>query len=55
MPTYEFKCKKCDKRFSQVLTITEYSQKKSFSCPYCKSKSTMRIFSNFTAVTSKKS
>ena len=55
MPNYEFKCKKCDKTFSQQMTISEYEKKKSFACPHCKSKSVKRIFSSFTAVTSKKS
>lgn len=55
MPTYEFKCSKCEKKFSHQLSISDYERKKSFTCPHCKSKSTKRIFSNFTAVTSKKS
>ena len=55
MPTYEFKCKKCEKTFSLQMTISEYGKKKSFACPHCKSTSVMRIFSSFTAVTSKKS
>ncbi|MEO8232431.1 MAG: FmdB family zinc ribbon protein [Ignavibacteriota bacterium] len=55
MPTYDFKCKKCNKKFSLSLSISEYSNKKSFTCPKCKSISVMRIFSGFTAVTSKKS
>ncbi len=55
MPTYEFKCNKCEKKFSLQLSISDYERKKSFTCPHCKSKSVKRIFSGFTAVTSKKS
>jgi len=55
MPTYEFKCKKCNKAFSLQMSFIEYEKKKSFACPKCKSKSVRRIFSSFTAVTSKKS
>lgn len=54
MPTYEFKCKKCNKTFSIQMTISDYSTKKSFACPHCKSRSVKRIFSSFTAVTSSK-
>ena len=55
MPTYEFKCKKCNKAFSLQMSFIEYEKKKSFACPKCKSKTVRRIFSSFTAVTSKKS
>lgn len=54
MPTYEFKCKKCNKVFSLQMTIADYSTKKTFTCPKCKSRSVKRIFSGFTAVTSSK-
>lgn len=55
MPNYEFKCKKCAKTFSLQMSITEYGQKKNIVCPHCKSEDVLRIFSTFTAVTSKKS
>lgn len=55
MPTYEFKCKKCGKTFSLQMTITDYSKQKSFACPECKSEDVTRIYSRFSAVTSKKS
>ncbi|HQF41281.1 MAG TPA: zinc ribbon domain-containing protein [Ignavibacteriaceae bacterium] len=55
MPIYEFKCNKCGKPFSLQMTISEYDTTKSFVCPHCKSKSVKRVFSSFTAVTSKKS
>lgn len=55
MPTYEFKCKNCGKPFSLVMSITEFSEKKRFKCPHCKSQKIQRVYSGFTAVTSKKS
>jgi putative FmdB family regulatory protein len=54
MPTYEFRCKKCNKNFSIDLSISEFQKKKTFTCPKCKSKSVQRVYSMFTAVTSKK-
>jgi putative FmdB family regulatory protein len=55
MPTYEFKCMKCDKTFSLQMTFSEYDLKKPVACPYCKSENVIKIFSKFTAITSKKS
>jgi putative FmdB family regulatory protein len=55
MPTYDYKCKKCNKVFSLQMTISDYEKRKSFACPHCKSKSVKRIYSRFTAVTSSKS
>ena len=54
MPTYEFKCNKCEKKFSLQLSISDYDRKKTYTCPHCGSTNTKRIFSGFTAVTSKK-
>jgi putative FmdB family regulatory protein len=55
MPTYEYRCKKCNKVFSLKMTISEYEKRKSVKCAYCKSSSVKRIFSSFSAVTSRKS
>lgn len=55
MPTYEFKCLKCEHVFSLQMTFSEHDLKKPIICPNCKSENVIRIFSNFTAVTSKKS
>jgi putative FmdB family regulatory protein len=55
MPTYEFRCEKCNKVFSLQMTISEYEKRKSVKCVYCKSINVKRIFSKFTAVTSSKS
>ena len=37
MPLYEYLCKKCHKKFGEVLTIKEHETKK-LQCPKCKSK-----------------
>jgi putative FmdB family regulatory protein len=55
MPVYEFRCNKCNKIFSIQIKVFEYEKSKSHFCPECKSKDVRRIFSQFTAVTSKKS
>ena len=36
MPLYEYVCKKCHKKFAEVLTIKEHETKK-LQCPKCKS------------------
>ncbi|MFA3782000.1 FmdB family zinc ribbon protein [Melioribacteraceae bacterium 4301-Me] len=55
MPTYEFKCNKCNEKFSLTLSVDEYLKRKTFQCPKCKGEDVKRVFSSFTAVTSKKS
>jgi putative FmdB family regulatory protein len=55
MPAYEYICGECKNRFTKQMTISEYDKKKSISCPQCKSKDLKRIYSSFTAITSKKS
>lgn len=55
MPTYEFKCKKCGKPFSLQMSISDYDKQKTITCPHCKSEEVTRIYSRFSAVTSKKS
>lgn len=55
MPTYEFRCRKCNKVFSLQMTIIEFEKRKSVKCVYCNSTDLKRIFSRFTAVTSSKS
>jgi putative FmdB family regulatory protein len=54
MPSYEFECKKCKKIFTLVLSIDEYKKGK-FKCPDCGSNNVQRVYSQFYAVTSKKS
>ncbi len=54
MPTYEFKCEKCNKPFTLMLPISEYDRKK-FRCPKCKSTRVKQQITSFQTVTSKKS
>ncbi|MBW1681502.1 MAG: zinc ribbon domain-containing protein [Deltaproteobacteria bacterium] len=54
MPTYEYKCEKCKKKFDLTMTIREYETKR-IRCPKCKSTRVKQQISSFQAVTSKKS
>ena len=53
VPTYEFQCDKCHKRFSVVRAIS--APARAHACPRCESKSTRQILSPFYAKTIKKS
>ena len=54
MPTYEYECLDCKKRFSLISSISEHSKTKA-SCPKCKSKKVKRMISTFITKTSRKS
>ena len=54
MPTYEFRCEKCRKSFTIVMSIADYEKKK-YQCPKCKGRKLRQEVSVFQAVTSKKS
>jgi putative FmdB family regulatory protein len=54
MPTYEFECENCKKRFTLTLSISDYEKKKR-ECPKCKSRKVKQRISSFQTVTSKKS
>ncbi len=41
MPTYEYRCLACKKRFSLVLTYSQYGQKP-IACPHCHSENVQR-------------
>jgi len=53
MPTYEYECLKCGKRFSLVLSVSEHD-KGNVRCPRCNSKRIKQILSSFYAKTSSK-
>jgi putative FmdB family regulatory protein len=57
MPTYEFLCKKCKKRFERIYSLEEYDRemKKKIKCPKCGSTSVVRQISAVQVKTSKKS
>jgi putative FmdB family regulatory protein len=54
MPQYEFLCQDCYKKFSLVLSLSEY-EKGGFKCPHCGSKNVQQQWAAFYAVTGKKS
>ena len=54
MPSYDFKCKKCGKRFSIKLTVHELESRR-YKCPKCGSKRLDKLLTAFFAQTSKKS
>ena len=35
MPTYDFKCRKCDKPWDILLSMDDYGNKNYFMCPHC--------------------
>ncbi len=54
MPSYDFRCEKCNKKFTLTLSISEYD-KATFRCPKCKSTRVKQQITSFQTVTSKKS
>ncbi len=54
MPVYEYRCRKCGKKFERVERITEHGSKHA-RCPKCKSAQVNQVFGTFFARTSKKS
>lgn len=54
MPLYEYVCRKCQKKFSEVLTIKEHEARK-VQCPQCKSKDVAPVIEPFFAQTKRKS
>ena len=58
MPTYEFQCEKCRKRFELIYSVADYERwmkRKKIKCPKCASIRVMRQISAFEVKTSKKS
>ena len=54
MPTYDYTCKKCGKKFSLVLRMSEHEKKK-VKCPKCASGEVVQNIQPFFATTAKKS
>ena len=54
MPTYDYRCEKCRKRFKRTETIAEHGKAKP-ACPKCGSKKVAWVPGRIMAVTSKKS
>ncbi len=56
MPTYEYECKDCKKKFSLILSIAEHGKAKAKAvCPKCKGKKVKQVISTFITKTSRKS
>jgi putative FmdB family regulatory protein len=53
MPTYDYHCNDCKKKFSITCSISEHD-KKPAKCPKCGSKKVRQEISSFFAVTSHK-
>lgn len=54
MPTYSFECKRCKKKFTEILSFAEYEEGKR-KCPKCGSKDVVQVLETFYAKTSRKS
>jgi putative FmdB family regulatory protein len=54
MPTYEFICEECKKRFSIQMSLTDYEKKK-WACPKCKNRKVKQQITSFQIQTSRKS
>jgi putative FmdB family regulatory protein len=54
MPSYEYRCDKCGKRFEVVQRISAHTARPP-ACPKCKSRRTHQLLSAFFAKTGKKS
>jgi putative FmdB family regulatory protein len=53
MPLYEYVCRKCHKKFAEVLTIKEHDAKK-IHCPKCKGRNVEKVIEPFTPITASK-
>jgi putative FmdB family regulatory protein len=54
MPTYDFRCGECGKRYSMTMSISERDSRR-IKCPKCGSGKKESVFSSFFAKTSRKS
>jgi len=54
MPTYEYLCSACGKKFSVAMTFSEHDKGR-ITCPACKSRKVTQRFSTVFTKTSRKS
>jgi putative FmdB family regulatory protein len=54
MPTYDYSCLSCGKKFSAKMTIGDHDKRKA-SCPKCGGKKLQQQIAGFLAITAKKS
>ena len=54
MPIYDFKCSRCKKRFTRIMSIADFETKK-LKCLKCGSSKVDQLMTGFLTITSKKS
>jgi putative FmdB family regulatory protein len=54
MPTYDYRCPKCNKEFSLILSMKEHGEGKA-KCPKCGGKRLEQLITPFQTKTSRKS
>lgn len=54
MPTYSYECRRCRKKFVEILSFDEY-EKGGRKCPKCGSRDVVQVLEPFFAKTSRKS
>ncbi len=54
MPSYDYQCEKCNKKFSALLSIADHDAGK-VKCPKCGNKKLKQLMSGFQVKTSRKS
>jgi len=54
MPSYEYRCPKCSKKFTLILSIAEHDAKKA-KCPKCGGRKLEQLITAFQVKTSRKS
>ena len=54
MPIYEYRCPKCNERFSKQETLSEHGLERP-ACPKCSSRDVEQVLSPFFAKTARKS
>ena len=54
MPTYEYRCRDCGKKFSKSMTLREHERTGKPPCPKCDNRKVDQLPSLFQASTSKK-
>lgn len=54
MPTYEYQCNACKKKFSLILSLAEHAKGK-VACPKCRKRDSRQVLSTFQVKTSRKS
>ena len=54
MPTYDYRCRKCGKRFEKAMTFSEHDRAAEPACPKCGSRAVAQQPSAFQTVTGSK-